>query len=231
MYFSRISLLPNAERSDEFWKVATGPYQIHSMIWDLFSDSEKRDRDFLYRMDMVRGKPLIFVVSDREPVYMGGVWNVDTKKYDPMISEGQRFGFSLRANPIVTKTIPASPGVEKKRYRHDVVMDAKTRYIQEHGKDASRPPIADIVQQEGFRWLSSRADRCGFQVDGEQVRADSYQQLQFHQGNKNRQVSLSTIDFTGILTVTDEEQFVNTLGKGIGPAKGFGCGLMMIRRV
>ena len=108
-------------------------------------------------------------------------------------------------------------------------MDAKKRIMDEHGDKSKLPPIAEIVQQEGFRWLSSRSERLGFRIEEGQVRADAYNQVNFMQGKKNRKVSLSTIDFTGVLTVSDSEKFLYTLGNGVGPAKGFGCGLMLVR--
>lgn len=231
MYFSRISLQKDAIKSRDFWRVATGPYQVHTMIWDLFADSDDRDRDFLYRIDIDHGKPRIFVVSAREPIYTGGVWLVETKPYKPVIAEGQHLAFSLRANPVRTKTIPEATGQKKKRFRHDVVMDAKTRLREEHGKDMDLPPLSDIVQQEGFRWLSSRGDLLGFSVEEGNVRAEGYRKMNFLQGKKNRSVSISIIDFTGLLTVNDHDRFIKTLGTGIGPAKGFGCGLMLIKPV
>jgi CRISPR system Cascade subunit CasE len=47
----------------------------------------------------------------------------------------------------------------------------------------------------------------------------------------NRGISLSTLDFEGSLTVTDPADFLNALLSGIGPAKAFGCGLLLVRRL
>ena len=44
-------------------------------------------------------------------------------------------------------------------------------------------------------------------------------------------ICFSTLDFSGLLTVADPEKFLSTLYGGIGPAKGFGCGLLLIKRV
>ena len=42
----------------------------------------------------------------------------------------------------------------------------------------------------------------------------------------------STLEFDGILAVTEPEVFIEKcLFSGIGPAKGFGCGVMLVRRV
>jgi CRISPR system Cascade subunit CasE len=42
-------------------------------------------------------------------------------------------------------------------------------------------------------------------------------------------VRLSTLDFDGLLTVADPGRFGELLFSGLGPAKGFGCGLMLIK--
>ena len=39
---------------------------------------------------------------------------------------------------------------------------------------------------------------------------------------------IATVTFTGILEVTDPDRFSDTLAAGIGPAKGFGCGLLSV---
>jgi len=48
---------------------------------------------------------------------------------------------------------------------------------------------------------------------------------------KGRSAGFSSVDFDGEVEVTDQNLFVNALFAGIGPAKGFGCGLMLVRRV
>jgi len=40
-----------------------------------------------------------------------------------------------------------------------------------------------------------------------------------------------TLLFDGVITMTDTEAFNNIIAQGIGRAKAFGCGLLMIRRV
>ena len=229
MYFSRARLRPNATSSREFWKIVTGPYQIHSMIWDLFADSENRARDFLFRVDTTQGRPVIYIVSQRRPVYQGDVWTIETKDYDPVIFPGQKLAFSLRANPVRTRW--TEPGEDGRRVqkRHDVVMDAK-RAIRKGNESASATfRMSDLVQVEGVRWLQERGKKNGFTVEGNQVIAGGYRTQSFPQGSKNRMVSISTIDFSGLLTVDDPDPFQSALVKGIGPAKGFGCGMLMVK--
>jgi len=229
MFFSRIRIRPDATSSPEFWKIVTGPYQIHSMVWDLFADPEHQDRDFLYRVDTVNGRPVIYSVSHRSPVYMGNLWSVETKEYHPVLFNGQRLSFALRANPIRTRSTDSDENGKRIQKRHDVVMDAKWALRQGGSTNSIR--VADLVQNEGFRWLHDKGTKHGFEVESHQVIAGSYRQHSFYQGTKNRLVSLSTIDFNGVLEVTDTNLFRNALMNGIGPAKGFGCGMMMVKPV
>ncbi|MCI5220551.1 MAG: type I-E CRISPR-associated protein Cas6/Cse3/CasE, partial [Candidatus Electrothrix sp. LOE2] len=44
-------------------------------------------------------------------------------------------------------------------------------------------------------------------------------------------IQFSLLDLSDRLTVTDPNVFTRALFRGIGPAKGFGCGLLLVRRV
>jgi CRISPR system Cascade subunit CasE len=222
MFFSRIRLKQDAAREKQLWQHIDSGYAMHSLIWDLFTDGPERARDFIYRQDLVKGLPAFYSVSDRAPNDRAGVWSVESKPYSPLVREGQRLSFVLKANPIRTKR-----DENNKQHRHDVVMEAKTRLKE---KQLVRPPEAEIVQQAGFVWLAVRAEECGFSVSEGEVRADGYNQLNFVKPKGGKPVRISTIDFTGLLTVTDPAKFTESLYRGIGPAKGFGCGLMMVRQ-
>ena len=150
--------------------------------------------------------------------------DINIKSYDPVLRSGQELSFSLRGNPIVSKR-----DKNGKQHRHDVVMDEKFRMKKENsGKDYD-VNISEIVQQKGVEWLQKKAEASGFSIEKEQVRADGYCNHKFYKPNRKHNISFNTIDFTGVLTVTDPEMFKKVLFEGIGPAKGFGCGLLMVR--
>lgn len=46
-----------------------------------------------------------------------------------------------------------------------------------------------------------------------------------------RGISLSTLDFEGEIKITKPEVFLSALLGGVGPAKAFGCGLLLARRL
>lgn len=49
-------------------------------------------------------------------------------------------------------------------------------------------------------------------------------------GTKKHKTGFSSVDFSGELEVVDARQFASALFSGIGRAKAFGCGLMLVRR-
>jgi CRISPR system Cascade subunit CasE len=222
MLISRVRLRPDAAEEKEFWEHVDSAYHMHSLVWDLFADAPERKRDFIYRQDVVHGLPAFFCVSERAPNDRNGIWIVETKPYAPLVKKGQIFSFVLRANPIRAKRDD-----EHKQHRHDVVMEAKTRFKKKQGV---LPQEADIVQEAGFVWLAQKGEINGFFIRGEDIRADGYLQHQFKKAKGNHEIRISTIDFTGLLTVTDPDAFIRALFTGIGPAKGFGCGMIMIKR-
>ncbi|WP_440950730.1 type I-E CRISPR-associated protein Cas6/Cse3/CasE [Methanosphaerula subterraneus] len=231
MFFSRIRLRPEATESRDFWEqLDQGTYPTHEMIWRFFADDYERKRDFIFRYDVMKGLPGFLCVSSREPVGFSGVWEIDEPKlYAPKIHEGQRFSFMLRANPVKKRSVNDGPEKKERIIRHDVVMDAKVRMDYKNLPVNERPEVQEIVHQAGTTWLAEKGAMHGFAIDAEEIHTDAYQTHSFWKPSAQRPISFSTIDFSGILTVTHPEKFTNALFYGIGPAKGFGCGMMMIK--
>ncbi|MDQ1253808.1 MAG: system Cascade subunit CasE [Euryarchaeota archaeon] len=218
---------PEAAANKEFWKLAMDlgdNYRIHRAIWLLFAKDPDKKRDFLYRQDEKGGFPSFYIVSEHAPEKNSDLWSIESKKYTPSLFPGQKLVFSLRANPIVTRWDDNG-----KHQRHDVVMDAKTRMEKEGIPENRRPQVTDIVQKEGVEWLKKKGEINGFEVSEGQVIATGYCCNRFFKPKGKHSVNISTIDFSGILTVTNTEAFTDALYRGIGPAKSFGCGLMLVR--
>jgi CRISPR system Cascade subunit CasE len=217
MFFSRISIQEAAASSGRFWSAFRSPYTLHQAIWSLFGDRTDRERDFLYHLKETSGPPVVYALSAREPSNTDELWRVQAIDFAPKLHEGMRLGFLLRANPVRTR--------EGKR--HDVIMEEKHRL-----KAVPRsgwPLEAEIVQEAGATWLAARSEKAGFRIHA--VRADAYRQHDFSKQGDSRRVRFSTVDFTGLLEILDPTCFFReALSRGIGHAKGFGCGMILIRR-
>lgn len=223
MYFSMIKLRQGVSPRDITDLTRRNGYQAHQLVWNLFADRPDRQRDFIYRHEAVNDWPTFYTVSKREPIDTTGMWEIQPKEYDPQLRAGQRLGFTLCANPIRSRR-----DEDGKQQRHDVVMEEKLKFKKE-GKSFNLP---GIVQDIGCKWLEERSAPHGFSIPAEGIRVDGYRQHKLFKGKGNKPITFSTLDFNGILTVTEPDIFVEKcLFEGIGPAKGFGCGLMLVRRV
>jgi CRISPR system Cascade subunit CasE len=238
MYFSKVALRQDADPNHLAGLLGGNEYREHQILWKFFPGVEKgtetkengkEERAFLFRRES--GKwPCFYIVSSRKPLADGGngdLWIHQSKEYSPQIHSGQRLAFSLRVNPVRSK----APGEKGKRgIRHDVVMEAKTRLKQSGKAKGQWQPTPELVAEEGWKWLSVKAPKYGFAVEKGKLRIDGYRQhwLSKHGG---KPIRFSTLDFEGSLTVTDPVKFKEILFNGIGPAKGFGCGLMLVRKV
>lgn len=215
-YFSRIELRDNAEARAFVARFGLEGYGLHQALWRLFTAAPGTQRDFLYRVIDNAERPAFYVVSERPPLADSRVWQVRSRDYSPHLRGGDRLVFSLRINPTV-KRAPA-PGVRS--VRHDVVMDSRQR-------GAAPDPTGGLYDQLGLAWLAPRSVVAGFRV--EQTRVDGYRRHQLYKRGEPP-IVFSTLDFEGLLTVTEPTTFCRTLMAGIGPAKAFGCGLLLVRR-
>lgn len=198
-------------------------YQVHQMVWNIFSESPSQKRNFIFRQDFQHGLPLIYVVSKSLP-NNDISWNIDTKPYSPKLKEGQKLAFMVRVNPIVNRKSD-----KPRSSKHDIIMDAKIMLKLSQKPITEWPTKPELIQSVGTDWLKKQGEKHGFIFSPESASIDSYQQLKLY--SKKSMMKLSTLDISGLLIVTDVEKFIQMLYQGLGSAKSFGCGLMLIRKV
>lgn len=226
-YFSRITLFARDSDAQQLaGLLCADAYREHQTLWRLFADDPEAQRDFLFRREAAASALRYLVVSQRRPQASAGLWQVEPKPYEPKLAVGQRLAFALRANAVVTRA-----DAQGKPKRHDVVMDAKTRLGYKDLPRAQRPPLSAVVQEAGVAWLGARAAKHGFRFNDAAVQVDGYRQFRVRKPGVKRPVCYSTLDFQGLLEVTDPAALAQALRQGIGPAKAFGCGLLLVRRV
>lgn len=234
MYFSLITPRPGLERAAAHDWLGSA-YGEHQWLWRFFPAPEGTERDFLFRRRDTEGLPRFYVVSRRRPESNVSAWQVQSREYKPSLPVGARLGFELRANPVVSRA-----QADRSR-RHDVVMDEKKRLLALRdlpnweawtpdrigidGMSDPRPPLYELAYRTCTAWLNARAERHGFALDMPSVSVAAYQQ----HGGKRGQLRFSTVDFAGDLVVTDRERFSHALAGGVGRAKAFGCGLLLVR--
>ncbi|MBB3230788.1 type I-E CRISPR-associated protein Cas6/Cse3/CasE [Halomonas stenophila] len=229
MYLSRVRVdLNGLSRGALFEIMGGGAYTAHQLLWRLFPDHQGQ-RPFLFRQEMdesedggaPRGLPLFYVLSDREPVPIPGLFEAQSKSFSPALDVGDRLAFRLRANPTVAKSV-----VGKRGQRADVLMAAK--YPFEAGEARTSQACIEAMDEAARLWLAARAESWGFRLPVE-PEVGAYRQHALPK-DKGRPIRFSSVDYEGLLEVADPGRLIETLAQGVGRAKAFGCGLILLRR-
>ena len=219
----------------------------HRIVWMLFQKTpdaghepnwRQSEDGFLWREEAA-GRYMI--LSRREPADEHALFELQSKSFEPALRAGDRLGFALRANPVVsTKAALANrdggskPDQARQRgKRVDVVMHAlnqvqPTRWQDGHavsGRALERDTIATAAVTD---WLTKQGARHGFAV-AKPPTVSNYAQVAVER-TRGRPAGISVADISGEIEVTDPATFVTRLPLGFGSAKAFGCGLMLIRR-
>jgi CRISPR system Cascade subunit CasE len=203
------------------WVKARNPYELHRAVWTLFPGQEKEPRKkldepregFLFRVEESHpGHPARLLVQSQISPQTDGKWArlLGNKEFDPKPSTGQQLEFLLTANPIktITDTAPESKPNKKTNKR---------------GAYKCRAPL--IREEEQTDWLRNRLENCAVI---ESIAIQAHPPLFFYgKGNNGK---LLAVTFQGVLKVTNPETLRQRLQNGIGPAKAFGCGLLLVRR-
>lgn len=226
LYFSKVSLKKDASMSalaplllGNAGVESASRQPAHHLVWYLFADGPERQRDFLWRE---KGSGEYLVLSSRPPHDPHGLFDIaEPKPFAPNLEAGESLVFSLRANPVVRRR----DSERGRSIKHDVVMD-RLRVIERGERAQNR---LELVRISGLDWLERQGGKAGFDFQAEQISVDGYASHRVSRKN-GPSMSFSTIDFEGVLTVTDPKQFLTTLPIGFGASKAYGCGLMLIRR-
>ena len=192
----------------------------HHLVWSLFADGTERKRDFLWR-EMRAGEFLI--LSTRHPEDRHGLFEIDEPKaFAPVLEPGDRLRFSLRANPVIRRRHPS----DRRSVKHDVVMDA----LRSHTKVERAAHRLAAVQEQGLAWLTRQGLKSGFDIRSADLVVDGYDQHRISRAGSVPPMLYSTLDFEGVVTVSDPAALVPAIAQGFGGAKAYVCGLMLIRR-
>lgn len=207
MILSRMELDPTKR---ETRLALAAPSRFHGAIESAFP-GERRRR--LWRLDVLHGTPYLLILSEDCPDLTGAVTQFgiperqplwESRDYSPLLSRavaGSHWRFRLTANPTVSKSRAG-----------------------ERGK-----VLAHITPHFQKQWLMKQSGKRGFSLCEDEFEVVSSQWLHFDKKGRNA-VTLLSVTFEGVLTVTDEVLFRKTLTEGIGRGKAYGMGLLTLMR-
>jgi CRISPR system Cascade subunit CasE len=202
-------------------------YSWHRRIWeDCFERAPDAKRDFLTRIDHRERTYRIWILAKRKPIQPP--WcpssGFAVKEISPSFLSHRYYAFDLRANP--TKCV-------------DQKGPDGSKIMRQSAKRTKGKRIPIVKPEELRDWLFRKAQfRCrdekmamdipsGFRVVEERPLEIS-PMVENHFRRKNDFAYHGGVEFRGVLEVTDRERFVETYQAGIGSAKGFGFGLLLL---
>ncbi|MEV0637753.1 type I-E CRISPR-associated protein Cas6/Cse3/CasE [Streptomyces sp. NPDC050619] len=251
-YLSKIALNP---RRRSALALLSNPHQLHAAVLAGFAVQPVTER-VLWRLDSnTAHRADILVLTDSRPSWhhlteQAGWPGGDGSEpliadYTPLLERitlGREFAFRLTANPVQSVHRPTKPSAEQ----------AARLTPGAEPSDATRRPrgfrVAHRTADQQLGWLLTRAERHGFTIptaattppapglstDGTSPAAPpavtliARDVLRFRKRTNGPRVTISTATFQGRLRVTDPDALRTPLLTGIGPAKGYGQGLLTL---
>jgi CRISPR system Cascade subunit CasE len=199
----------NINSGDALRRGLRDKYDWHQAVWRAFPKRDGKARDFLTRLDQKGEIIRLLIVSPHQPVRPD--WcppdpeSWQTKKIPESYFSNSLYRFQLRANPTRKERVGSTDDGTRK-------------------KNGRRVPLRK--REELVNWVKAKGEKGGFVIDEDSLRTISEGREYFQ---KNGISGLhSSVEFKGILQVTDPVLFHQTFTRGVGSAKSFGFGLLVI---
>ncbi|MDA8125628.1 MAG: type I-E CRISPR-associated protein Cas6/Cse3/CasE [Deltaproteobacteria bacterium] len=202
-------------------------YAWHKRVWeDCFPGAPDDHRDFLTRIDQGEGTFRVWVLAEKKP--LRPKWcspeNFAINEVSPSFLTHRYYAFDLRANPV--KTI-AQRGPDGEAL------------LRADGKRKSGKRVPLVKQEDLHDWLvrkgrvRCRDQKTGLDIPGgfrivEDRPLEISPMVESHFRKKGQDGYHGGVQFRGILEVIDREKFIETYQSGIGSAKSFGFGLLLL---
>ncbi len=213
MYLSRILLLDRNkfDFNRDTLRALTSLNRFHGALSVCFPGERPH---LLWRIDNLKDALYMLILSKERANFTSfcqqfspseNDW--ETKNYDMLLNnlnDGSTWKFRLTANPTVSKSHKGNNGQGK---------------IQ----------ACKIIENQK-QWLLNRSEKHGFQISYNDFDVVQSKWNIFTKSDGHR-ISLLSVTFEGILTVTNVELFREVLVNGIGRGKAYGMGLLTVIHV
>jgi CRISPR system Cascade subunit CasE len=202
-------------------------YAWHKRLWEgCFLDEPDAKRDFLTRIDQLEGAFLIWVLAKRKPErpYWCPLNGFALNEIAASFLTHRYYAFDLRANPVKAlvqrepngETLLRPNGKRKHSKRVPLVKHDELRaWLIRKGKVRCRDKDTGLDVPGGFRIVEDKP-------------LEISPMMEHHFRKKGQSGYHGGVQFRGTLEVTDQEKFIETYQSGIGSAKSFGFGLLLL---
>lgn len=201
-------------------------YAWHQRLWECYPDTPDAQRDFLTRIDQLEGAFRLWILARRKP--MRPLWcppdGFALKEIAASFFSHRYYAFDLQVNPVKT-IVQRGPNGET--------------LLRPNGKRKSGKRVPLVKPDELRAWLIHKGKvRCrdqdtGLDVPGgfrivEEKPLEISPMMENHFRKKGESGYHGGVQFRGILEVIDPERFIETYHSGLGSAKSFGFGLLLL---
>jgi CRISPR system Cascade subunit CasE len=208
VYLSRIFLS---------WRPGQNPYNWHQQLWNLFPEESSR-RNKVKKEKEAKGERVEF------PAYF--LFRVE--EIQP--GQGEILLIQAPVKPVECGTIKIVKGPNELTYEK-LADNMKARFILTANpvktKSADRNRVPHIGEENLKNWLNGKVKAFGRIV--EEILITPGHPIFFRKGNTAGKID--PVTFEGKMEIADVAALKETVFSGIGPAKSFGCGLMLIKPV
>ena len=224
MYLHKISIDRDFLHKNR--KIYQNIYSLHQKIWALVSRNKNQERDFLYRVeyDAYKNINYIYLLAPNQISSQKNIQIAISPKYQPQIEAGESFFFKLRANPIIKRK------ENGKAKEYSIIIDAKHQFKKNGQNYQEQFSLDELMHSVGMKWLIRKGEQHGFSAKQFEVKINNDCEYPINPPEK-KIFTLRTLDFEGKLKIVDADRFKKALFQGIGSAKAFGCGLLLVRRI
>lgn len=204
MFLSKLTLTNNPAARQVHRDLASA-YEMHRTVMQAFPDRDVGGPGrVLFRVEPnPRGQPpVVLVQSDKRPD-----WSVLEQRDDYLAVSPvpcKAFDLELTAGQLLQFRLRANPVVRRDGKRHGLYNEA-----------------------EQYAWLTRKGEAGGFEPADIHIARSETLETRTPKGLHRHFL----VDFEGILRVTDPKALAETVAAGIGPAKGYGFGLLSVAAV
>jgi CRISPR system Cascade subunit CasE len=213
---------------------------------------------FLYHFDLASAtslQPRILVLSETKPDWTKAfadspesIQSTATKEFPlGFIAKDAAFRFSLKANPTRKAKDYRSLFVDEMKQFPSVFTPAHAaQYLDGKARLEQLKKTVTKEQRQGLRskktgiytpseqlsWLARRAAECGFFIESVLIeKSEAIRASKTTAGVRRQIPKIHTVTFSGTLRVTEPDKFRQAYATGIGSAKAFGCGMLLLARL
>jgi CRISPR system Cascade subunit CasE len=209
MNMSKLILNP---QSRQVQAELSNTYEMHRTLSSAFSPELYEKERFLYRLEIRHTEPYLVILLQSRLL---PDWTVlerkgyllhpaQVKTYEPKFQTGQVLMFRLVANPA--------------------------RRIKPEGKQKLGKRVGLYQFQDQQAWLERKAKQHGFVPLSVQITDLSDQHAYKVIKEERKRLTHHGVRFDGMLEIAEADLFTQAIAQGVGPAKGFGFGLLSLAR-